>query len=99
MTDKLDEIRSDTLRQIERSECWFKVLVGISFAVELAGLVTFLLLMDFNDRRHQLILVAAVLVYLTISFWTWALAAHANLNARRILRAVDLLHEMPEARH
>ncbi len=53
--------------------------------------------MDFDNRTHVLILVAAMLVYLTIAFWTWALAAYANLNSQRILKAIDLLHRSPDA--
>lgn len=94
MTDtQLDRIRQDTLAQISRSEHWFKWLVVLAATTESAGLITYLVVMDFGDRLHWLILIAAVLVYLTTGFWTWALAAHATSRSWRLLKAIDLLHE------
>lgn len=76
----------------------FKAMIAVAFLTEIAGLTTFLLLMDFADRTHWLILVAAVLVYMTIGWWTWGLAAHANRSALRIIRSLDLVHaELQEA--
>ncbi len=94
MTDThLDRIRLDTLDQISRSErlfWWLLVMAGI---FEAAFLITYLLVMDFDNRLHWLILIAAGLVYLTTGFWTWALAAHATSRSWRLLKAIDLLHE------
>jgi uncharacterized membrane protein YhiD involved in acid resistance len=91
-TDRLDHIRETTLDRIDRSDRWFKGLIVAAGCCEVLGLVLMLVLMDFGNRTHVLILVAAMLVYLTIAFWTWALAAYANLNSQRILKAIDLLH-------
>ena len=94
MTDtQLDRIRLDTLDQISRSERWFWWLVAMAGIFEAAGLTTYLLVMDFDNRLHWLILIAAGLVYLTTGFWTWALAAHATSRSWRLLKAIDLLHE------
>lgn len=96
--ERLDAIRTSTLDRIDRSDRWFKAMIAVAFLTEIAGLTTFLLLMDFADRTHWLILVAAVLVYMTIGWWTWGLAAHANRSALRIIRSLDLLHaELQEA--
>ena len=93
--EALDDIREAAMNRIERSRGWFLGLIAAAGTCEVAGLVTFAFLMDFGDRTHVLILVAALLVYLTIGFWTWALAAHANANVFRILKAIDLLHRDP----
>jgi len=94
MTDtQLDRIRQDALNQITRNERWFKWLVALAALVEAGGLITYLVVMDFGDRLHWLILIAAGLVYLTIAFWTWAMAAHATSRSWRLLKAIDLLHE------
>ncbi len=89
----LDRIRQDTLERISRSERWFKWLVVLAAVVETGGLITYLVVMDFGDRLHWLILIAACLVYLTTGFWTWALAAHGTASSWRLLKAIDLLHE------
>ncbi len=88
-TNALDE----ALKQIGRNEVYFKVLIGVAAVFEVCGLAAFLLVMDFNTTLHWLVLIAAGLVYLTLAFWTWALAAHGNANAHRILKAVELLHQ------
>lgn len=90
---RLDALRTATLERIDRNDRWSKVLIAIAFLTEIAGLGAYLLLMDFEDRTHWLILLAAVLVYLTLAWWTWGLAAHANHGALRVLRSLDLLHE------
>jgi len=90
--ERLDAIRKSTLDRIDRSDRWFKALIAVAFLTEIAGLTTFLLLMDFGDRTHWLILLAAVLVYMTIAWWTWGLAAHANRSSLRILQSLDLVH-------
>ena len=94
MTDThLDRIRRDTLDQISRSQRWFKWLVVMAGIFEAGGLTAYLVVMDFDNRLHWLILIAAGLVYLTTGFWTWALAAHATSRSWRLLKAIDLLHE------
>ena len=89
---RLDDIREAALDRVERSRRWSFVLVIAAAVCEVAGLLALILLMDWSNRTHVLILVAAMLVYLTIAFWTWALAAYANSNSQRILKAIDLLH-------
>ena len=89
----LDRIRQETLDAAARSERWFKALVTLAGAAELGGLTAYLLVMDFGDRLHWLVLIAAALVYITTAFWTWALAAHATVRSHRLLKAIDLLHD------
>ena len=91
--NKLDVIREETMDRIGRSERWFKGLMGAAALIEVAGLIALLLLMDFGDRTHVLILIAALLVYWVLGLWTWALAAHASMYAQRILKAIDLSRE------
>ena len=88
---ELDRIRSDTLDKMHRNEFFFKILVAISGIIELSGLVALVLLMDWGNRTHIVVFVAALLVYMTLGMWTWALAARNRVGEQRILRAVELL--------
>ena len=92
-TTRLDEIREQTMARVQRSERWFKGLVIASGCTEVLGLVALLWVADFGDRTHVLILVATIMVYWVLALWTWALAAHASMNAQRILRAITAWRE------
>lgn len=95
--ERFDSIRGAALDRIDRDERWFKLLIGLAGLVECAGLVGLFWLMDFGDRLHLLILIAALLVYMTLGLWTWALAAHASMNAKRILQSIEMLHRHSES--
>jgi hypothetical protein len=75
-----------------RTACRFPVKLAIAAAavVEAAGLLTFLLLMDFLDRLHWLLLVTAFLIYGTLAIGIIALGAYVNLATQRVLKAISL---------
>ena len=56
----LDRVRSEVLAQISRSERNFKLAFFAAVAFEALLLITFILLMERNNRVHQLLLIATV---------------------------------------
>ncbi len=89
MKDNVDRIRRTALDQAEASErsgLWLLVAAAV---VEVVGLALYLYLMDFSNRLHWLILIAAGLVYGTLALASSAMAAELKASARRILRAVE----------
>lgn len=86
----LDRIRGQALDRVARAERVFKRLVAAAFAVEVGFLVAYFVLMDFSDRLHWLILVAAGLVYLTVATSLLALGAYLHLAEQRLLRAIGI---------
>lgn len=90
MNNKLDEIRTNTLAKIERNERNYKyAFVGVAF-VELLFLIAFLLLADFSDRVHMLLLLTAIATYTIVGFGLIALGLHVNRNTLRVLQAIEL---------
>ena len=93
MTDKMDEIRQHTLERIEKTERNYKfAFVGVAF-IELLFLAAFLLLADFSNRLHLLLLIAAIATYTIVGFGLIALGNHVNRNTLRVLRAIEMLGE------
>jgi len=93
MSEKINEIRVNTLNLIERNERSYKfAFVGAAF-IELLFLVAFLLLADFSNRSHVLLLIAAIAVYAILGFGLIALGLHVNRNTLRVLNAIELLEK------
>ncbi|CAN5820306.1 hypothetical protein BH24ACI1_BH24ACI1_26300 [soil metagenome] len=93
MSEKINEIRSNTLNQIERNERNYKFsFVGAAF-VELLFLVAFLLLADFSNRVHVLLLIMTIVIYTIMAFGLLALGLHVNRNTLRVLNAIELLEK------
>ncbi len=93
MSEKINEIRSNTLNQIERNERNYKFsFVGAAF-VELLFLVAFLMLADFSNRIHVLLLIMTIVIYTIMAFGLLALGLHVNRNTLRVLNAIELLEK------
>jgi len=93
MSEKINEIRSNTLNQIERNERNYKFsFVGAAF-VELLFFVAFLLLADFSNRVHILLLIMTIVIYTIMAFGLLALGLHVNRNTLRVLNAIELLEK------
>jgi hypothetical protein len=87
----LDDILKSVLDTAENAEKRFKqatLLVGL---VEVSLLVTFLLVMDFGQRLHWLLLIAAVLTYGTVAAGLVMMGAFINMNTFRVLKAIELI--------
>lgn len=90
-TERLDEMRAEALRRVDRAERDFKMLFVGAAIVEGLALAGFFLLMDFKDPLHRLLLVHAVLIYGTLAIGLVALGAYVRKNALRVLQAVEAL--------
>ena len=88
---ELNDIRGSVLKRIDRKELEFKVALLGAALIEFAGLMGFLLLADFSNRLHVLLLVTAMLVYCTLALGLVALGAHMGRCTLRVLKAIELL--------
>jgi hypothetical protein len=83
-----DRARVAALERVKRGELYVRLAVIAAAVVEAAGLLGFLLLMDFGNRLHLLLLVMAFLIYGTLAMGIIALGAYVNLCSQRILKAL-----------
>jgi len=93
MSEKINEIRHNTLNQIERNERNYKFSFVSAAFVELLFLVAFLLLADFSNRVHVLLLIMTIVIYTIMAFGLLALGLHVNRNTLRVLNAIELLEK------
>ena len=89
--DTIDRIRGSALDRIDRARRAFIALLVATAVIECACLVTYLVLMDFGNRVHLLILVGSVLVYMTLGVGLLTLGAYVGWMTQRVLKAVELL--------
>ncbi len=87
----INRIRKEALDQADkrkRASNW--LLVGAA-TVEAVGLILYLVLMDFSDRLHWLIFIAAGLVYGTLALAMFSQGEEARAAFQRVLRAIEEL--------
>jgi hypothetical protein len=89
--NNLDGIRVSALERIERSERNYKAAFFGAAAIEALFLPGFLLLADFSDRLHLLLLLSTIAVYTIVALGLLALGSHVSRNTLRVLRAIELL--------
>ena len=87
----LDTVRAAALARIDRSERNFKLAFIGAAIVESLFVLTFLLLADFSNRLHVLLLISTVSGYTIVVLGLVALGAHVNRGIARVLKAVELL--------
>jgi len=93
MSEKINEIRGNTLNLIERNERSYKfAFTGAAF-IEMLFFVAFLLLADFSNRVHVLLLITSVAIYTILAFGLIALGLHVNRNTLRVLNAIELIEK------
>jgi len=90
-TVKLDEVRAAALIRINRSERNFKLAFFAAALVEMLFVVSFLLLADLSNRVHLLLLISTVSCYSIVVLGLFALGAHINRSALRVLTAIETL--------
>ena len=88
---KLDEVRAAALVRINRSERNFKLAFFAAGLVEVLFVVSFLLLADLSNRVHLLLLISTVSCYSIVVLGLFALGAHINRSALRVLTAIETL--------
>jgi len=86
----LDSVRAAALARIDRSERNFKLAFIGAAIVESLFMVTFLLLADFSNRVHVLLLISTVSCYTIVVLGLVALGAHVNRGIARVLKVVEL---------
>ena len=81
---------ADALNRIDRAERRYKQAFLGAVAIEAIMLPAYLLLADFSNRTHVLLLLATVATYTIVAIGLLALGAHGTRNTLRILQAVQL---------
>lgn len=97
--NNIDGIRGVALDRIERSGRHYRTAFFAAAVVETLFLAGFLLLADFSNRTHVLLLIATVAVYTILALGMVALGTHVTRSTLRVLKAVELLgNQITEAR-
>ena len=86
----LDSVRAAALARIDRSERNFKIAFFAAAIVEMAFIASFLLLADFSNRMHLLLLISTVSCYSIIVLGLVALGEYFNRGVARLLKALEL---------
>jgi uncharacterized membrane protein (DUF485 family) len=89
MSNELNEVRSNVLAQIEAVENRYKFAFVAAALAEAVFLGLFILLADFSERLHVLLLIAAVAIYTIVAFGLIALGLHVTRNTLRVIRAIE----------
>jgi hypothetical protein len=87
------DARRRALARIERHERNYRLAFFGAVLLEALFLAAFLLLADFRDRAHLLLLISTVAVYTIVALGLLALGAHVNRNTLRVLKAVEALRK------
>ena len=93
MSTRIDEIRNSTLQQIEKTESNYRLAFIGAALIEVAFFAAFLLLADFSNRIHVLLLVTAIAIYTIVGAGLFGLGLHVSRNTLRILRAIEALEK------
>ena len=93
MNKNLDDIRGTTMKRVEQNERNYKLMFVGAAIIEAIFLAAFLLLADFSNSLHLLLLISGISVYTIIGFGLIALGLHVNRNALRIINAIESIGE------
>ena len=85
-----DNAASEALHRIDRSRRTVTAWIAGAGTLEGILLVAFILLADFGNRTHLLLLIAALLVYGTLALGLLALGAYVRTCSLRVIDAIDL---------
>lgn len=86
-----DNIRGTVLDRVDRYERNYKLAFFCAVVIEIAFIVGFLLLADFSNRLHLLLLISAMAVYMILVSGLFALGAHVSRNTQLVLKAIETL--------
>ena len=86
----LDTVRAAALARIDRSERNFKIAFFAAAIIESAFIVSFVLLADFSNRVHVLLLISTVSCYSIIVLGLVDLGEYFNRGVARVLKALEL---------
>jgi hypothetical protein len=89
--NNINAVRKTALDRIDRSERHYKVTFFAAALIEASFFAGFILLPDFSNRMHVLLLITTVAIYSILALGLVALGVHINRNTLRVLNAVELL--------
>ena len=81
------------LEEADRRDRTSRRVLYAAAAIEAVLLAAALLVMDFGDATHLLMLILAVLTYSTLALGMVAVASRASAENARLLHAIQLLDE------
>lgn len=81
------------LEEADRRERTARRVLYAAAALEVVLLAAALLVMDFGEPTHVLMLILAVLTYSTLALGMVAIASRASAENARLLHAIQLLDE------
>jgi hypothetical protein len=81
------------LEEADRRERTSRRVLYAAAAMEVVLLAAALLVMDFGNPTHVLVLILAVLTYSTLALGMVAMATRASAENARLLHAIQLLDE------
>lgn len=90
MTD-LDAIRRTTLDRIDRAERHYKLAIFGGALIEVLFLAAFLLLADFSQRLHVLLLLSTIATYTIVVVGLMALGAWDRRNTLLVLKGFEAM--------
>lgn len=86
----LDAVRSGVLAQIKRNERNFRLAFLAAVVWEALFILAFMLVADFSNRMHLLLLIATIGSYSIVVIGLVALGAYMNGGVLRVLKAIEL---------
>ena len=95
--NNINGVCKTALDRIDRSERHYKMTFFGAAVIEAFFLAGFLLLADFSDRLHVLLLIATIATYTLLALGLVALGVHVNRSTLRVLNAVELLGRADES--
>jgi hypothetical protein len=87
--NSLDSVRAAALEEVDRATRNFKLAFWGAVFFETVFLIAMLVVVDFRNRDHLLLLFGIGLVYEPLVLGLVALGAHMNRCTLRILRRLD----------
>ena len=91
MTHLQSDPVADTLRRMQMIEQRSRIAFGAAVVLEAAFIAAFLLLADFRDRTHVLLLLTVAGLLTLGVLWSVALVGVVNRNTLRVLRGFEAL--------
>jgi len=90
MDKEISQARSNALAEVDRLATRVRLAVVGGCLIEAAMLTGLLLLMDFHNRTHWILLIGFVGTYSIVAMVILALFFHVSRIGQRILRGIDL---------
>lgn len=87
--ETISSIHTSILKKIDKNERNYKIVFVVVALIELAFLITFILLADFTNRTHILILLSTIAIYSISIFGIVALSFFQQKLSLKIILAFE----------